>query len=248
MSMEIRTAPDASRGLALLRAVLVVFAAFLAVIVVGSIGTGLLADAGLGQDSLAYRVASSALAPIGFGVGLAGYLAASDDWALLRDHLRRPTRRDLAYVAAGVVVILVGAVAAGQLLAALGVEVAQNRVIAAGEDDPTFYLYMIPVSLLLVGPFEELVFRGAVQGVLRRAFRPTAAVATASAIFGLIHLPALLSSGSKLSYVFVAATLGLVLGASYELTGNVVVPAAVHGTYNAVLFGVQYAGATGLVG
>jgi membrane protease YdiL (CAAX protease family) len=250
MSTETGSSPTSAvaRGFALFRAVMVVFVAFLAVIVVSSIGAGLLTGVGVASGSLADRVATSAFAPVGFGVGFAGYLAASDDWALLRGRVRLPTRRELGYVAAGLVTILGGAFAAGQLLAALGVEVAQNRVIAAGENDPTFYLYMIPVSLLLVGPFEELVFRGGVQGILRRAFRPTTAVVTASATFGLVHLPALLSSGSQLSYVFVAAALGLVLGASYELTDNVVVPAAVHGGYNAVLFGLQYAAATGLVG
>lgn len=242
------TGPVAARGLALLRAVVVVFVAFLAVVVVGSIGVGLLSGAGVERGSLVYRVVSSAFAPVGFGVGLAGYLATSDDWELLYGRVRTPTRREVGYVAVGVVVILAGAVVAGQLLAALGVDVAQNRVIAAGESDPTFYLYMIPVSLLLVGPFEELVFRGAVQGTLRRAFRPTTAVVTASAIFGAIHVTALGGTGSKLSYLLVAAILGLVLGTTYELTGNVVVPAAVHGVYNAVLFGLQYASATGLVG
>jgi hypothetical protein len=31
----------------------------------------------------------------------------------------------------------------------------------------------------------------------------------------------------------------------YELSDNVAVPAVVHGVYNATLFGVQYAAATG---
>jgi membrane protease YdiL (CAAX protease family) len=246
--MEVESGTYVARGRALLRAVLVVFVAFLTVALVGAVATGLLAGAGVMRGSLVYRVATSAVAPLGFGVGLAGYLALSDDWGLLSSHVRRPTVRDLGYVATGVVVILVGSVAASQALVALGVEVAQNRVITAGESDPTFYLYMIPVSLLLVGPFEELVFRGAVQGILRREFRATTAVVTASAIFGAIHFMALGSSGSKLSYLLVAAILGVVLGASYELTDNVVVPAVVHGTYNAVLFGLQYAAATGLVG
>jgi membrane protease YdiL (CAAX protease family) len=34
----------------------------------------------------------------------------------------------------------------------------------------------------------------------------------------------------------VAATLGIVLGTVYELSGNIVVPSVIHGVYNAILF------------
>jgi hypothetical protein len=190
-------------------------------------------------------VAVSALQFLGFGVGVAGYLAASGDWALLR--VRVPTLRDVAWTVGGVVAILVAAAGVGQVLSALGVQVAQNQVIVAGQQNPEWFLYMIPVSLLFVGPFEELVFRGGVQGLLRRAWGPTAAIAIAAGLFGVVHWIALTGAGSRLSYVAVAATLGLILGALYERTDNLAVPAVVHGSYNSVLFAVQYASATGLL-
>jgi hypothetical protein len=106
---------------------------------------------------------------------------------------------------------------------------------------------MIPVAILLVGPFEELVFRGGVQGILRRTWGPGVAIVVASVLFGLVHWIALTGAGgSRVPYVTVAATLGLVLGYLYERSRNLVVPAVVHGLYNTVLFGAQYLSATGM--
>ncbi|MGM0590552.1 MAG: CPBP family intramembrane glutamic endopeptidase [Halobacteriota archaeon] len=230
----------------LLQAVVVIFVAFAAALVVASLGGNLLLSLGVvTTDSVGGNVAVSVLQFVGFGVGIAGYFAVTDQWDLLR--VRVPTMRDLGWIAGGVVVILLAAAVVGQLLSTLGVSVAENQVVTTGQQNPTFFLYMIPVSLLFVGPFEELVFRGTVQGVLRRSFGPAVAIALASTLFGLVHLVALTGTGSRLSYVAVAAVLGLILGVAYERTGNLVVPSVIHGGYNAVLFSVQYAVATGMV-
>jgi membrane protease YdiL (CAAX protease family) len=243
-------APDSAgnRGLVLAQAIVVVVVAFVTALVLASLGVGLFQTAGFERDSLGMRVGLTVVQFVGFGAGLGAYLQISDDWSLLRDHLRRPTLRDAGYAVAGLVALLGAATAVGQVLSALGIEVAQNQVIALGREDPTFFLYMIPVSLLLVGPMEELLFRGTVQGMLRRAWGPAAAVIAASALFGVVHWVALLGTGSKGWYVLIAGALGLILGSIYELSGNVAVPAAVHGAYNAVLFGVQYVIVTGLIG
>lgn len=191
------------------------------------------------------RIVASVSQFLGFGIGVAAYFAVSDDWDVLS--IRTPTLRDGVWIAGGIVGILAAAQGIGYLLQQLDVSVAQNAVIVAGQNNPEFFLYMIPVSLLLVGPFEELVFRGGVQGVLRNAWGPRGAVVIAAALFGLVHWIALTGTGSRLSYVVVAAALGLILGAVYERTRNLVVPALVHGLYNSVLFAVQYAAATGMV-
>jgi hypothetical protein len=121
-------------------------------------------------------------------------------------------------------------------------------VVVTGQQDPRFFLYMIPVSLLFVGPFEELVFRGVVQGVFRRRYGGAVAIGAAATLFGVAHLVALTGSGSRVSYLAVAAILGLVLGYVYERTENLAVPAVIHGGYNALLFSVQYVAATGMAG
>lgn len=230
----------------LARAIFVILAAFLSASLAVIVGTDLLVAVGVfARGDVGLQVAGTVLQLAGFGVAVAGYFAIGHHWDVLR--LRAPTLRDVGWTVAGVVAILVGAAAVGQLLARLGVNVAQNQVMTVGRENPEFFLYMIPVSLLLVGPFEELVFRGAVQGFLRRTFGVALAVVIASALFGVVHWLALTGGGSRLSYVAVAATLGLILGYVYERTENLVVPSVVHGVYNSVLFGVQYAAVTGLL-
>ena len=230
----------------LARAVLVIFAAFLCAVAIVGLVAPLLASAfGWSTDSMLYGVVQSVLQFVGFGIAVAGYLAITDQWGIVRAHV--PSLRDVGYIVAGVVAILATAAVVNQLLAQFGVNVAENQVVAMGQRNPVYFLYMIPVTILFVGPFEELVFRGAVQGTLRRAFRPMVAVVIASGLFGLVHFVALTGGGSRLTYVAVAAALGLILGYAYEKTANLVVPAVIHGLYNAVLFGAQYAAMTGML-
>jgi hypothetical protein len=228
------------------RALVVVVVAFLAAYVAVGVGMPLLLSAGVvTAESMGFRIAASVLQFVGFGVGIAGYFAVTEEWDVL--HVDRPSLTDLGWIVGGIVAILAAARIIGEVLARLDVQVAQNQVIVAGQQNPEFFLYMIPVSLLLVGPFEELVFRGGVQGVLRRSWGSRAAVVIAAGLFGAIHLVALTGTGSRISYVVVAAALGLILGAIYERTRNLAVPALVHGVYNSVLFAVQYASATGML-
>jgi hypothetical protein len=248
MSLESsRLPPLADQAESLGRAVLVVFLAFAgALVVTGLVGQALIGAGLLVREELSGRVGLSVLQFVGFGIGVAVYLGFTDDWRLIRAHL--PSLPDLGAIGVGIVVILLSAAGVGQLLTVFGVEVAQNQVIAVGQSNPEYFLYMIPVSLLFVGPFEELVFRGGVQGLLRRTYGPLVAIALATTLFGAMHTVALIGgSGSVLAYVAVAAVLGLVLGVAYELTENLVVPAVIHGAYNSVLFAVQYAAATGAI-
>jgi membrane protease YdiL (CAAX protease family) len=238
-------APLATRLGDLLRSLFLIVGAFLCAVVVVRLGADLLVGVGLlTRDTLEFRVAGSALQFVGFGVAVAGYLLVTDDWDLIP--VRLPSLRGVGLIALGVVTLLAAQLGIAQLLTLLEVQTAQNQVIATGQQNPRYFLYMIPVTILFVGPFEELVFRGGVQGILRRTWGSTVAIVLSSVLFGLVHLVALIgSSGSMLAYVTVAAVLGLVLGYLYERSRNLVVPAVVHGLYNTVLFGAQYLAATG---
>jgi hypothetical protein len=224
------------------QSILLVFVAFLtATLLVYAVSA-----AGIfSTNTLVGRAALTSLNLLGYGLGTAIFMSVYDDWDLLQ--VRVPTLREIGWLVAGVVVLFLAAIVMGQVLQSLDVQTAQNRVITEGQQNPTYFLYMIPVALLFVGPFEELLFRGGVQGLLRRAFSAPTAIVGASAIFGAVHLVALGSTGSQLSYVVVAAILGLLLGALYEHTENLVVPAVVHGIYNSLLFLGQYAAATGML-
>lgn len=249
--MAIET-PDADsaggRGLVLVQAVVVVVVVFLIAVLAAGLGRSLVLALGVDPDGLSYDVAMTVLQSVGFLLGVVGYLVVSRDASVVSEHVRPPTLRDAGYAVAGLLGLLVAVAVISQVLSALDVRTAQNQVVATGRRNPEYFLYMIPVSLLLVGPIEETIFRGVVQGTLRRSWGAAASIVISSAIFGAIHLPALLNNGSKVSYLIIAAALGLILGTIYELSDNLAVPAVVHGTYNAVLFGVQYAVVTGLVG
>lgn len=183
---------------------------------------------------------------VGFGVAAVTFLLYAGDPELLR--VDPPTLRDVGWGVAGTAALLVGQWALLLGLAAVGVEVAQNRALTPGRGAPRYFLYMVVVSVLFVGPGEELVFRGVVQGELRRAVSAPAAIGVASALFGAVHVVA--GTGSLVergAYVLVALLLGCVLGYLYERRATLVVPAFAHGLYNAVLYAGQYAEAVGLL-
>ncbi|MFC7140519.1 CPBP family intramembrane glutamic endopeptidase [Halosimplex aquaticum] len=155
-----------------------------------------------------------------------------------------PDRRDVAVTVAGIVTLLGLLVVASTIISSLGIESAQNRIVTIGQQNPTVFLLLIPLSFLVVGPGEELLYRGLVQGTLRETLHPARAIVLASALFASIHLFSLTGEG-KLVYVGIAFALALVLGATYEYTDNLAVPAVIHGAYNAVQFASAYLTATG---
>ncbi|MFC6989583.1 hypothetical protein ACFQJD_14305 [Haloplanus sp. GCM10025708] len=63
-------------------------------------------------------------------------MTVTDDWDLIR--VRVPSLREFGWVVGGVVGIVFAAAAVGQLLAAFGIEVAQNQVVVVGQENPRF--------------------------------------------------------------------------------------------------------------
>ena len=158
--------------------------------------------------------------------------------------LTMPDRRDVAVTIAGIVTLLGLLVVASTIIDSLGLQSAQNQIVTIGQQNPAVFLLLVPLSFLVVGPGEELLYRGLVQGTLRETLHPVRAIVLASALFASIHLFSLTGEG-KLVYVGIAFVLALVLGATYEYTDNLAVPAVIHGAYNAVQFGSAYLTATG---
>lgn len=155
-----------------------------------------------------------------------------------------PDKRDAIIIIGGIVALLGLLFTVSKIISSLGLESAQNQVVAVGQQNPEVFLLLVPLSFLLVGPGEELLFRGLVQGILRETLHPTRAIVLASALFASIHLFSLTGEG-KLVYISVAFVLAIVLGATYEYTGNLTVPAVIHAAYNAVQFAGAYLTATG---
>ena len=197
----------------------------------------------LSAPALQVLVSTVLLQGVAFGGTALLYLRyRGNGLAFLR--ARVPTLRDVGWIVGGFAALL-GLLALTQVVfTALGIQSAQNQIVELASGNPIVFLLLVPLSFLLVGPGEELLFRGLVQGTIAEALHPARAVVLASAIFALVHYGSLAGSG-KFAYLGVVFALALVLGATYELTDNLVVPALIHGAYNAVQFGIQYLAATG---
>ena len=155
--------------------------------------------------------------------------------------VRLPGLRDIAAVGLGYVVAIGLGIGGGVLVSTFGIEAGSNQAAELASRDPSVLLLLIPASFLLIGPGEELLFRGIVQGRLRETFSAPVAVLLASAIFAAVHYVALSGSpGARLVTVGILLGPALVFGTAYELTENLVVPSLIHGAYNATLFTLLY--------
>ena len=153
-----------------------------------------------------------------------------------------PDFRDVLVVVGGYFLALGGAIVGSIVVSLLDVNTGTNQAAEIGMENPEVLLVLIPASILLIGPGEELLFRGIVQGRLREVFGPISGILIPSAVFAGLHWFAL-SGGSPMgNLVALAVLLGpaIVFGASYEYTGNIVVPSLIHGVYNATLFTLLY--------
>lgn len=158
--------------------------------------------------------------------------------------VRVPSLRDLAYVVAGVVLLIGSLLAISVLFTRLGIQGAQHGIIqqASENNNPELLLAFVPLSIFVVGPTEELVFRNVVQKSLYARFDKRQAVVIASVLFAVVHFPAYLTSTlmAAVSSVFVVLILSLVLGEWYRRTGNLTVAILVHGIFNAIQFALSY--------
>lgn len=94
---------------------------------------------------------------------------------------------------------------------------------------------MVLISLFLVGPAEELAFRGYVQKGLENSFGKGFGLIFASLLFAVLHG---LNSFYSILPVFVVA---LFLGFIWQRTnGNTTVTALIHGIYNSIGITIAY--------
>jgi len=223
------------------QSLVVVVGAFLAAIAVTAPLSQVALESGLvAAGSPEYRVVQTVLQFAGFLLAVVAYVVIADDRELLA--VAGPDRRTAVLVAGGTVLLLGVQFVILWAFSLAGIEPGQNRAMLPGQGAETYFLYMIVVSVLVVGPVEELLFRGVVQGLLRRALGAVAAILAASALFGAVHVFAVAGTpGQQALYATVAMALGCLLGGLYEYTDDLLVPASVHGLYNATLFALQYA-------
>ncbi len=157
---------------------------------------------------------------------------------------RLPSLSDLGIAVAGYVLAILGAIIGNIIVSTfVDAETGTNQAAEVGMQNPEVLLLLIPASFLLIGPGEELLFRGIVQGRLREVMSAVPAILITAAFFAGIHFFAL-TGGSltgNLAALGVLTLPALVFGVAYEYTDNIAVPSLIHGAYNATLFSLLYA-------
>ncbi|AHF98948.1 abortive phage infection protein [Halostagnicola larsenii XH-48] len=174
---------------------------------------------------------------LGLGTVAFGYLAVRD-YSLSYIDIKAPTLQTVVWMVVGLFLIFGANIAVSVLMTGAGVESAEHSLSETVEQNIGLVVIIIPAMILIVGPFEELLYRNVVQKSLYGTFSRPSAIVVASTVFAVVHVGAYATAGAgevlaSLASVF---ALSLVLGTIYERTDNLVVPALVHGCYNALLF------------
>lgn len=175
--------------------------------------------------------------------GQLGFLAVGLGYARYRGlvvPIETPTIRELGIAVGGALLALVVAILIGIVLQLLGL-VPGSVIGDAAALDPTILLGIGLLSIFVVAPIEEFLFRGVVQGLLRQVYGPVSAIAGASLLFGSIHLTNYTGSlDAVVAGALLIAGTGAVLGILYEVSGNLSVPIVAHALYNVVLSVIAY--------
>ncbi|MCX8188996.1 MAG: CPBP family intramembrane metalloprotease [Nitrososphaeria archaeon] len=106
---------------------------------------------------------------------------------------------------------------------------------------PDFAWYMIFFSFIIVGPFEEFIFRGFMFGALKdilEKFHWTYSALISSFIFTIIHFYYYIIFGNIALIQFTQLfmfSIGM-CGAYYKSGGNLIIPALLHGAFDATSF------------
>jgi len=189
----------------------------------------------------------SGLTEVGFVLVALGFLLATDRGLGWID-VSWPSLREVAIAVGGLFALLGLQVVVGLLVQSLGVPTSSNTVSrvaerAAERGHADLILLMVPVMIFVVGPAEELLYRGVIQKYFYGVFTRHGAVLAASTVFAAAHVLAYYDENPAALFVSLASvfTLSLLLGLLYERTENIVVPAVAHGTFNAVLVLLLYA-------
>ncbi|QRV16287.1 CPBP family intramembrane metalloprotease [Haloterrigena salifodinae] len=177
---------------------------------------------------------------LGLGGIAAGYLAYRGHDRSFID-LERPTLRTVGWIVLGLVLLFAVNIGISQVMTALGIDASDHTTTQRLAENPELAMVAVPSMLLFVGPFEELFYRNVIQKSLYEQFSRAGAVLVGSLVFMIVHLFAYATAGpgAMLASLALVFALGLILGTIYERTDNLLVPALVHGCYNALLF-VEY--------
>jgi len=197
----------------------------------------------LGAPLVALFLISTAVGQyVGF-LGLALYYLRRRgyDWGRVRSYLgvRLPSLKELAIVVLGLIVIYVLLIVVSLFAEAFLPEPADGAEgeIAEFDPSPALAVALALFMFLVVGPCEEVLYRGIVQNRLRERLPAIPSILIASFVFAVVHIIALTGGdlGAMATTIFILFVPSIVFGVVYEYTGNLVVPSLLHGLYNTIV-------------
>jgi membrane protease YdiL (CAAX protease family) len=197
----------------------------------------------LGRDTVLGFGLGVVVGELGFVVVALGFLLVTRRGLAYLDLQLPGTRRQWAVV----VGFTVGAFVVRTLVVVVATQVGVQPAESSVADSPLPFevvaAILFPAMLLVVGPAEELLFRGVIQKYLREATSASTAIVVAGLLFGSIHVFSLVQSttvGALVALVVITAV-GLGLGWLYEHTGSLPATMLAHGAYNALIVASAYA-------
>jgi len=120
-------------------------------------------------------------------------------------------------------------------------EISQHDILTTAADQPQSLLLFALLSIVLIGPSEEYLFRGVIQTRFTDLYSAGVSITAASVLFTVLHIPVYVAGGGNWSVPVVTVfCLSIILGVAYEKTDNLIVPMIVHGLYNALSFLLLY--------
>ncbi len=167
------------------------------------------------------------------------------DWDRVKQYLgiRRPTLKEVGLIFGVWILMIVGMGIVGGigqvLLDVLGAgsdtapEQESTQIFA---DNPELLPLGIAMMFLVVGPCEEILFRGVIQGRLRERFSALPAIGFTAVFFASIHVFGFIGSAQAIVLgISVLVVGGLAFGAVYEYTQNLIVVSLLHGFHNSMI-------------
>ena len=116
----------------------------------------------------------------------------------------------------------------------IGKDPTQEMVLAMQEEQDPATLLMLCMVAVIGAPFsEEVVFRGYIYPTMKRFVGVTGSVLFSAALFSAVHL--------NLGALLPLFVLGVILAVSYEMTGSLWMPIAIHLVFNLATVVVQMA-------
>mgnify|MGYP000285199434 CR=1 FL=1 len=174
---------------------------------------------------------------IGFFVVSIGYIHLfTSGFSWLKFESKYP--RDIVYIISGTGLFLLMSGLVYISSNFLNIELAKNSIEPILQSSNLSVYVFVLLSLLVVGPLEELFFRGVLQQHFKKSFTTKMSVIIASFLFSIMHLTSMIGRTGILGYSGYLLLLffgGVLLGISYEKTDNLLVPMVIHGVYNSLV-------------